>query len=457
MKSKLKVMFKQTKPKFEIAKKRLFNSLKFIGIIGLKIVSISSMIAFSVIPFLHNIINHTLAQWLWYPSFAIFLMLVIVDYIKNKEPTFKTPVFEFWGKWGFANVFPMFISIFVFNYYDIDFIWLWIIFAYVAIYVPLFFISLLTFDIKNNSRTKEEQQKASLNICKYIMLYWLLDLLYISIANNWLMATIVFGVLSVIIIFFNLGNAFLNGTKSLRFLIVLDLVIGLCLSAYLIFIIPNDSLQNITLTITASVFGGIFTLIGVAWTFKKGDADRQADLHRLETERKEEERKKFVPYINISKGNQSAVTVNAHIHTGLDFEKAEDINKCTNNSFYLIQIENFDIKNISESNIIIDGIRIDDIYYKFESTMLERNSVCCIQTTSNWSIALPQYIQSIKLVICDILQNTYEVECKFKFTADSDMNYVIVEAKAGEKFTGFNGTYVITNISLPMLLQEDTP
>ncbi len=107
------------------------------------------------------------------------------------------------------------------------------------------------------------------------------------------MATIVFGVLSVIIIFFNLGNAFLNGTKSLRFLIVLDLLSGLILSAYLIFIIPNDSLQNIILTITASVFVGIFTLIGVAWTFKKGDADRQADLHRLETDRKEEERKKL--------------------------------------------------------------------------------------------------------------------------------------------------------------------
>ena len=138
------------------------------------------MIAFSVIPFLHNIINHTLAQWLWYPSFAIFLMLVIVDYIKNKEPTFKTPVFEFLGKWGFANVFPIFISIFVFNYYDIDFIWLWTIFTYVAIYVPLFFFSLLTFDAKNNSRTKDEQQKSSLNICKYIILYWLLDLIYIN-------------------------------------------------------------------------------------------------------------------------------------------------------------------------------------------------------------------------------------------------------------------------------------
>ena len=440
-----------------IAKKCLFNSLKSIGIIGLKIVSISSMIAFLVIPFLHNIINHTFAQWLWYPSFAIFLMSVIIDYIKNKEPTFKTPVFEFWGKWGFANVFSIFISIFVFNYYDIDFIWLWTIFAYVAIYVPLFFFSLLTFDIKNNSRTKDEEQKASLNICKYIILYWLLDLLYISIANSWLVATIIFGVLSVITIFFNLGNAFLNGTKSLRFLIILDLLSGLILSAYLIFIIPNDSLQNIILTITASVFGGIFTLIGVAWTFKKGDADRQADLHRLETDRKEEERKKFVPYINISKGNQPVVTVNAHIHTGLDFEKAEDINKCTNNFFYFIQIENFDIKNISESNIIIDGVIIDDSYYKFDDTILEQNSVCRIQTTNNWSISLPQSIQSIKLVICDILQNTYEVECKFKFTSASEMNYVIVETKAGEKFTGFNGTYVITNISLPMLLQEDTP
>ncbi len=141
----------------------------------------------------------------------------------------------------------------------------------------------------------------------------------------------------------------------------------------------------------------------------------------------------------------------------MDLEKAEDINKRNNKVFYLIQIEDFDIKNISESNIILTGIIIDDIYHKFENTILERNSICCIQTTSNWSIALSQYIQSIKLVICDISKNTYEVECKFEFVPDSTMNYAILETKDGEKFTGFNGTYVITNISFPMLLQEDTP
>lgn len=409
---------------------------------------------FFTLPFLNNHIDHTIAQLLWYPSCILFIGNIVADCISTDVKSSKIPLYTFLENWGITALVFAFISIFVLRYYEIDNKWLWVIFAFIAIYTPIFFLSLLAFNIKYNKISKEDAQKASLNICKYILLYWLLDLFYMSIFNSWLIPTIIFGVLSDIIIFFNLGTVFFNGDKSTRFLIVLDLLFGLGLSAYLIYIIPNKLLREIILTIVAAVFGGIFTLVGVAWTFKKGDEDRRADLHRIESERKEEERKKLVPYVNISNGFQPAFCAKAYVHKGLDFENKDDRHKCKGNVFHLIQIKDFDIKNISESNIIVAGISIDNKYYPFNKILLERNTTCRIQTTDNWSIAIPESIKSIKLLLCDILQNTYEIECEFDYDPDT-RGYEIAETEDGEKFTGFNCLYTITNVSLPKLIQEN--
>ena len=43
---------------------------------------------------------------------------------------------------------------------------------------------------------------------------------------------------------------------------------GVAITVYLIFLIPDASLQNIVLSITAAVYGGLLTLVGVAWTIK---------------------------------------------------------------------------------------------------------------------------------------------------------------------------------------------
>ena len=93
--------------------------------------------------------------------------------------------------------------------------------------------------------------------------------------------TFVFGILAVVIIFFNLVNAFLNGAKVLRFFIVLEMIIALIMSGYMIFIIPNESLQEIVLTIVAALYGGILTLVGVAWTIKQThEDDTKKDVQR---------------------------------------------------------------------------------------------------------------------------------------------------------------------------------
>ena len=49
------------------------------------------------------------------------------------------------------------------------------------------------------------------------------------------------------------------------------------MTVYLIYLIPEKELQAIILTIVAALYGGLITLVGVAWTIKKSDKDRKAD------------------------------------------------------------------------------------------------------------------------------------------------------------------------------------
>lgn len=276
-----KVRKQRKKRDFTKIKGVISTVLKVFKKIAIAVVGLASLIAFLVVPFLHNCIDHTLAQWIWYPAVAILVLGSIVGNARNKRPMFKTPLFEFLGRWGEFSAYPIIISIFVFNYYEIDYAWMWVIFGIVALCVPAFFLSLLMFHIKNNLPSEEAKQKSSLNIMKSILLYWFIDLLYMSIFNDWLIPTFIFGILSIVIIFFNLTNAFLNGAKSLRFFIVLEMILALIMSGYLIFIIPNQSLQEIVLTIVAALYGGILTLVGVAWTIKQThEDDTKKDVQR---------------------------------------------------------------------------------------------------------------------------------------------------------------------------------
>lgn len=59
-----------------------------------------------------------------------------------------------------------------------------------------------------------------------------------------------------------------------------DFVAGIAITIYLIYIIPSQSLQNIVLIIASALFGGLITLVGVAWTIKDGHR-REAESNRL--------------------------------------------------------------------------------------------------------------------------------------------------------------------------------
>ena len=79
--------------------------------------------------------NHFLAQCLWYPACAIFLIASIKGLKKDKTTLWGDARLDLLGIWGWYSLIPLFLSIFVFNYYSIDYYWKWVLF--VLIFVQL--------------------------------------------------------------------------------------------------------------------------------------------------------------------------------------------------------------------------------------------------------------------------------------------------------------------------------
>ena len=411
---------------------------------------------FAVVPFLHNQMNHFLAQCLWYPACAIFLIVSIKGLKKDKTILWGDSRLDLVGIWGWYSLIPLFLSIFVFNYYSIDYYWKWVIFVLIFVATPFFLFLLYYADSKVVDRTEDERRTGALNIFKQTLLYWLYDLLYMSIFNDWTMLMYILGVITVIVMFYNLTSVFLKGNKTIQFLLPFELLLGLGLSIYLIYTIPDPGLQEIVLTIAASVLGGLLALVGVAWTIRDGNTKRQEDFQRLENERREEERKKHIPYIRIAFEREAPPMVaDACITTGLDLQKQKDRDLLHGNTFFSVNVENFKIKNLSSGNIILQGVIFHGKFYKFSRlVVVEPGANCQINTTNNWHVSVAYPEQSISLIASDVLGNQYQLTCNVTHKFDSRLFSIQTEIN-GETFTGLDYTYVITSVDLPNLINPE--
>ena len=287
-------------PKIVTAWTRVLNVATVILRLIIAILVIVAGIAFFVVPFLNSILPHKLAQWIWYPSSALFILYLIIDTKKNGLPIFKTPEYQFLSKWGTLALIPTVISMFVIRYYDIDYAWCWVIFALIAVYIPFYFIALLDFGWKRKHPNAELKSHSGKQAVKFILLYWLYDLLYMAIFNDWTLWIFVFGTLTVIAILVKSVQAFLAENKVLQFMLPVDFLLGVGLSVYLIYIIPDTytNLQTIVTTIAAAVYGGLITLVGVAWTIKKNKEEQD-----------EKDLKQNTPYLCMGGNSNPAVDI----------------------------------------------------------------------------------------------------------------------------------------------------
>lgn len=414
------------------------------------IISAISLLIFISIPFLHNVLNDTVAQWLWYPSCVVFIILIIIGFKKDDE-TFGNSKIERISNISTFWAIPVLPSIFVFNYYDIAYIWKWVIFAYAFILIPISFYFLYQED-----KPEEATKKLPINALKSTVLYWLFDLLYMSIFNDWLIGKFVFGVLAIIIIFINSADVFLHGVKSYKFFLVVELLIGLGLSAYLIYIIPDDKMQTIVLSIAAALIGGLFTLLGVAWTIKQSEKDRKADLWRIENERKEEERKKYIPYIKIVDSPCFNEEINIRTKDHYDFDRPKDRFIFTDKKEYKVRIISFSLKNISDNHIFVSNLMFNENNYPIDNALIESGQICYFHVANNGWTILTEPLQTVKLIVRDIIGNKYSIFCKTSLIKDDDFGSQEEKSPDGENYIIISRAYTITKAELPKYFEEES-
>lgn len=439
---------------FSKAKKVMSNIFKICGRVSMVTLGIASLGAFLVIPFLHNYIDHTWAQWIWYPACAIFVVSAVIDsHSTNKKPG-KIPLFDFFEKLSLLPAIMIFGSAFIINYYNVAFSWWWAGFVIFAVYFPVFMFGIRKYLEKEKSYTPEQIKKSKKNCLKYVLFYWLIDLFYMSIFNYWqtsgdsqkiwFVLQFIFGGLAMVYIFYNLTRVFLANGEKHWWGLLQDFIFGVAITIYLICLIPEtDGLQNVVSTIIAAVYGGLLTLVGVAWTIKDS-----------ENKRKEEERAKNIPYIKLV----SEIIYDDHIKIPVksyyDFNKPSDRKYFNQKQSYSIQISSFGIKNISNTHILFDSVHVNDNCYPFSGIIIEKDKTCQINICDNSWITLTEPLNSIKLILHDMVGNNYSVEFNFSINPNSKPETGEEIADDGEKYSIIARSYVVKRAYFPKHLAQ---
>lgn len=159
-------------------------------------------------------------------------------------------------------------------------IWYWISFVIIALLIPVGLASFKIWATKNKNYTDKQKKHADMVLFKYCLFYWLCDLFYMSWFIDSLVCEFVFGLLIMIITMMSVCSSFVSASKKTnlqKWSLLQDFIVGVGLSVYLIYLIPDKELQTIIIAIVASLYGGLLTLAGVAWTIRKSDSDRKED------------------------------------------------------------------------------------------------------------------------------------------------------------------------------------
>lgn len=300
-------------------------------------------------------------------------------------------------------------GIFVINYYDTGYNWYWFAFVLIALSIPIGCVTVKAWAESKNTYSTEQVKAANVRLGKYIMFYWLLDLFYMACFNQWLVLQFVFGGLAMLIVFYSLTVAFLSEIKTNKWLLLTDFILGIGLTVYLIYIIPSDDLRNIIIPIVSAVYGGLLTLVGVAWTIKSNNKDRKADLERIENERKEEEIKKSKPIF----------TFNMLLNP---LDNITGIKVCFDDN--LVQYPcnvTAEIENSDQSVFSIEKVYHDDKWWAVEG-----NKIVLPNKVVIFDFNFSTDVNNLFMEVKDTLGNSYYYEIKV-------LNINFVSLKSGDK------------------------
>lgn len=298
--------------------------------------------------------------------------------------------------------------------------WQWLIFIIIIIVTP-FAVAYVGVCVKRKNKLTKEQEKAiEVNVIKFVLFYWLADLFYMSFIIDSISCKYIFGGFILLIVFYNLTMSFVSNTTKetwQRIGLLQDFIAGVVLTIYLIYIIPGKqikvngavvvdySLRDIITTIVAAVYGGLLTLVGVAWTIRKGDKDRRKD-----------EIEKFKPVFWILMDDKS---LNKKI---LDFRLdlnrfAEEIQNNSNNCNW-VSIRNFYIQNSDKTAFFIYGFLINGKIYEVNNKFVVNKDDIVKFFVYDYHI---EQLNNFYIIVEDLIGNLYM--CRFRF--DNESNHEI--------------------------------
>ena len=298
--------------------------------------------------------------------------------------------------------------------------WQWLIFGIIFISIPIGLKYLLETEKSKiiNNVQKKHNKIVFTKLCCY---YWLADLFYMSFIIKSIVCKFIFGGLLLLIILYSLTLAFISDNKKHpleKWGILQDFIFGVALTIYLIYIIPgkqievngavvvDNSLRDIITTIVAAVYGGLLTLVGVAWTIKNGEKNRQDDKEIIKAERQEEERKKNIPYISLLQK-----TLSLHERLKAYRINIDKIGKADKEKKFYYRFIPFTIKNISNNHIFLVGIKINDGYGDRNKKLIEKGASLDVKLSC--PLRIDCELKNINLIIEDILGNKYFIQCMF--------------------------------------------
>jgi hypothetical protein len=154
-------------------------------------------------------------------------------------------------------------------------------------------------------------------------------------------------------------------------------------------------LQTIVTTIIAAVYGGLLTLVGVAWT-----------IQRQNQEKKNEEIKKFRPVLSVY--NDSLDKVDYLLQCN-NFKESKTIKFNQNEkNKYAYLINDFSLLNIDYASLFIQGLIINQAYLFYRNTNLyiDKNRIIKF-SFNNQKIYTPKKIQTMGILLKDLLGNEY--------------------------------------------------
>lgn len=367
----------------------------FFNKVIIPIIILFSLVIILVFPFLSNEINPLFAIISFGCSLFFLLIITLTSNIKDKKICIVTLILFYY----------IFISIFIIKYFNSQFNWLWFIFGLVIIGIPCI-LCLINYRRCNpkNKTTYIQEKNFKRNAIRYTLFYYVVDLFYMSFIVDNLICKYIFGGAIIIYIFYNSSKVFINNVKPNILAIIQDVFIGLGITIYLIFIIPDNDLRIIVTSIVSAIFGGYVTLFGVAWTIKDNSKNR-----------KEDERQSKIPYLYIEKGE--------FIYTFKSFEPILDkeFHPLNNEIKHFISINEFIVKNSNNSDCVPCGFILNGKFYKFNNMFfIERNKRFNVLIAHNYILNSKQDEINLSIIVKDVLNNFYKFDCELKLESKID-------------------------------------